>query len=63
MSEHEPVRAQARALARELRPTLYHRLHALLPIVAHPLARKAWRLLGAILAEAASLPSHAGAIQ
>ena len=24
---------------------------------------KAWRLLGAILAEAASLPSHAGAIQ
>ncbi len=41
-----PLPDDLRARARELRPTLYHRLHALLPLFAHPLARKAWRLLG-----------------
>ncbi len=44
MSEHDPVDARARA--RALRPTLYHRLHALLPFVAHPLARRFWRVVG-----------------
>lgn len=28
----------------ELRPALYHRLHRLLPVVAHPLAHRAWRV-------------------
>ncbi|HEX5802019.1 MAG TPA: YhdP family protein [Azospira sp.] len=42
----EPDHPDPRALVRELRPTLYHRLHAFLPFVAHPLARRGWRLLG-----------------
>lgn len=29
----------------ELRPALYHRLHRLLPFVAHPAARRVWRAL------------------
>lgn len=31
---------------RALRPALYHRFHALLPLVAHPLARRGWRAAG-----------------
>ncbi|MFC5302427.1 YhdP family protein [Azospira restricta] len=46
MSAHEHDHVDPRALVRELRPTLYHRLHALLPFVAHPLARRCWRALG-----------------
>ena len=29
-----------------LRPALYHRFHVLLPLVAHPLARRCWRVAG-----------------
>lgn len=42
MSEHDPVDPRMR----ELRPAVYHRLHALLPFVAPPLARRFWRIAG-----------------
>jgi len=35
-----------RETVRSVRPALYHRLHFLLPFVAHPLARRGWRVLG-----------------
>ncbi|MBI2306677.1 MAG: TIGR02099 family protein [Rhodocyclales bacterium] len=46
MSAHDHDRVDPRAAARALRPALYHRLHAFLPLFAHPLARRLWRVLG-----------------
>ncbi|MCK6406936.1 MAG: TIGR02099 family protein [Rhodocyclaceae bacterium] len=34
---------------RELRPALYHRFHFLLPLVAHPVARRLWAAAGWLL--------------
>ena len=39
----------SRAELRALRPALYHRLHGVLPFIAHPLARRLWRGLGWVL--------------
>lgn len=43
------LRAELRSEMRTLRPALYHRLHGLLPFIAHPLARRLWKTLGWLL--------------
>ncbi len=43
------LRAELRREMRTLRPALYHRLHGLLPFIAHPLARRFWKMLGWLL--------------